>query len=129
MKTQARKVGAESTLVAGHSEVGRHRKPKTTTDSRALNRSDYGLACAENTRCFDIDLAGLVGHLIVAPRLSRAEVRTSAKVLALGAQDNRAAVVRSVEGFIRVSDAANQLEVEEVIGRAMNFDCRYKVVD
>jgi len=127
VKTKAREVGAEARFRTGHAKVSHHRKPKPTTDGRAMYRRDnwfFGTkqSVALNVKWRDTRsrLVGTAGLRVESRTIT--EIGTGAKSLALGRQDNGPNMDVIIEALESASDLFNQWYIEEIVRRSPDLD-------
>src|SRR5438876_33676 len=97
MEPQPRKVCAEARRLSRDPEVRAEGEPETTADRGPLERSHNRRRRGEQSKRLLVEPPRLVG------RIGRCcEVCASTKVLAVRAQDDRAAGLIGVERFVRV---------------------------
>ena len=131
MDAEFHEVGREPRLRGADAEVGRQCQAQTAADGGTLDCSDHRRLRGEQPDPLAVQQSrgvpeAVLGKLRVAGRrlATRAEVGTGAERLAVGSQHNGPALGIVVEFAVGVGDLGDQLPVEEIVRRSVDFDGR-----
>jgi hypothetical protein len=115
VKAQLGKVGAEPARGRRHPKVSRHRQPAATADGRPLHRGHHRERRREQPQCIAVQHGDVL--MTIAP-----EVESGTEILALGREDDDPAPPCIGQRFVGVRQLADQLRIEEVVGRSAQAD-------
>src|SRR4029077_16517828 len=122
-----REVGAEARFRTGHAKVSHQRKPKPTTNGRAMYRGDNWFFGTKQSVALNVKRRDPRARLVGTTTLrveSRtvAVIGTGAKSLALGRQDNGPNMDVVIEALESARNLFNQWYIEEIVRRSPNLD-------
>ena len=123
-------VRGETSVCGCHPEVRHQRESEASANRGVLERGDDGLLTSEQPHSLDVQrIFTSARRRLAALRIAIRKVRARAERLALGTEHQGAALGLIVERLEGVGEIANQIEVEEIVGRPVNLELGYIAVE